>query len=568
MVSRFLLLTPSQHLGIFLLLLMGCAGQRPPEGGPVDTTPPEIISVYPSPNATNYTDSRIALEFSKYVERRSVEESIFISPYVKDVVFDWSGKEVEMSFQEPLRKNTTYVITVGTDVLDVNNQNRMAHAFSLAFSTGPQIDRGEIRGRVFDEKPSGVMIFAYKIDDINPDTLNPIRQKPDYITQAGAGGEYSLSHLGFGTYRVLAVRDEFRNLLYDPEADAMSTAPGDIRLDESDTLRTGIDFQLAMEDTTSPRLISAAATDARHLEVKFSEGLDSASVSLDAFTISDTSRNRRLSINNFFLHAGNPELVTLVTDRQEKDSLYKVFAERVKDRTGHVLNPLASSKQFSGGALPDTIPPRLLFATAMDSTARFSVDEQFRFDFSDALQRQPVAGGIHLRGKDSVEAPCSVVWNGSASFTVKPQQPLRPNYFYTFFVRFDSLRDEIGNRWKDSTRKFSFWTIDPEMVSSIEGTLVDSDSSLVDRYVIIAQNNTDKMKPPVHVAARRWKKFLFPLLSEGEYRLKAFQDVDGTGIYNSGKPFPFVPSERFAVYRDSIKVRARWPIEGVLIKMK
>jgi uncharacterized protein (DUF2141 family) len=98
--------------------------------------------------------------------------------------------------------------------------------------------------------------------------------------------------------------------------------------------------------------------------------------------------------------------------------------------------------------------------------------------------------------------------------------------------------------------------------------LVDGDSLLVDRYVIIAQNSNDKMKPPLHVAAHRWKKFLFPLLSEGEYRLRAFQDVDGTGIYNSGKPFPFMPAERFAVYRDSIKVRARWPIEGVLIKMK
>ena len=547
---------------------MGCAGQRPPEGGPVDTTPPEIVSVYPSPNATNYTDTRIALEFSKYVERRSVEESIFISPYVKDIEFNWSGKEVEMSFRDPLRKNTTYVITVGTDVLDVNNQNRMAHAFSLAFSTGPQIDRGEIRGRVFDEKPSGVMIFAYKLDDINPDTLNPIRQKPDYITQAGSTGEYALSHLGFGIYRVLAVRDEFRNLLYDPEADAMSTAPGDIRLDDQDTLRTGVDFQLSTEDTTSPRLISAAATDARHVEVKFSEDLDSTSVSLNAFAIFDTSRNRRLSIKNFFHNVGHPDQVTLVTDRQEKDSLYKVFAEKIKDRTGHVLNPLASSKQFTGAALPDTVPPRLLFAAASDSTARLSVDAEFRFDFNDALQRLPIAGGIHLKGRDSVETACSITWNGPAGFTLKPLQSLRPNYFYTFFVRFDSLRDEIGNRGKDTTRKFSFWTIDPEMVSSIEGTLVDSASSLVDRYVIVAQNSNDKMKPPIQVAARRWKKFLFPLLSEGEYRLKAFQDVDGTGIFNSGKPFPFVHSERFAVYSDSIKVRARWPVEGVLIKMK
>ena len=97
---------------------------------------------------------------------------------------------------------------------------------------------------------------------------------------------------------------------------------------------------------------------------------------------------------------------------------------------------------------------------------------------------------------------------------------------------------------------------------------MDSDTAQVDRYVVVAQNSANKMQPPVQRKATRGKKFLFPLLAEGEYRLKAFQDVDGTGVFNSGKPFPFAPAERFAEYRDSIKVRARWPIEGVLIKMK
>jgi hypothetical protein len=556
--------------GAFLcpLLAFGCAGQRPPEGGPVDTTPPEIISVYPSPNTTNYADSRVALEFSKYVDRRSVEESIFISPYVKDVEFNWSGREVEMSFREPLRENTTYVVTIGTDVLDTNNRNRMAHAFSLAFSTGTQIDRGEIRGRVFDEKPSGVMIFAYRLDDLNADTLNPMTQKPDYITQAGSAGDYSLSHLTFGLYRIIALRDEFRNLLYDPETDAMSTAPGDIGLDERDSLRSELNFQLTTEDTTAPRLIFAAATDVRHVDLTFSEDIESAEVLPEAFTISDTLQSRRLGVKNVFLHLENPAVVTLVTEQQQKDSLYRIFVGKVKDRTGHIVNPLASSKQFTGTAQPDTLPPRLLFTTAGDSTIHFSVNEQFRFDFSDALQRQSVDGGVQLRGRDSVEISHSTTWSTAASFTVRPQQPLRPDYFYTFFVRFDSLRDEVGNRWKDSTRKFSFRTVDPEKVSSIEGTFFDEDTSLVDRYVIIAQNDIDKSTRPVHVNAKRGGKFIFPQLGQGEYRLKAFQDLNSTGIYNSGKPFPFVPAERFAVYRDSVKVRARWPVEDVLIKMK
>ena len=90
-----------QHiLIVIVLLLSGCAGQRPPEGGPVDSVPPEIISVYPAPNTVNFSDNKVALEFSEYVDRRSTEEAIFISPSIEAKEFDWSGTEVEISFNE------------------------------------------------------------------------------------------------------------------------------------------------------------------------------------------------------------------------------------------------------------------------------------------------------------------------------------------------------------------------------------------------------------------------------------------------------------------------------------
>ena len=551
-----------------LFLMNGCAGERAPEGGPIDTTPPEIIDVYPPPNTTEYSSSHISLEFSKYVERRSVEESIFISPYVKDIKFDWSGREVELSFRDSLRKNTTYVVTVGTDVVDVNNRNRMAHAYSFAFTTGAQIDRGEIRGRIYDEKPVGVMIFAYQLDGLKPDTLNPMTQKPDYITQTGNIGDYSLTHLAFGSYRVIAVRDEFRNLVYDPETDAMSTAPGDIRLDETDSLRTEMNFQLSMEDTTAPRLIGATTKDNTHVELEFSESIDLTSLAVGSFSISDTGRTRNIRIVDFFPHFENPAHVMLITEPQREDTLYKVFVTGVKDLAGHVINPLASSKQFSRAAVPDTMPPGLIYATVMDSTTRFPMDQEFRFDFDDALQHESAEHAILLEGKDSVVVPLHVVWNSSASFKIIPRQTLRQDYFYTFFVRFDSLRDGVGNHWKDSTRKFSFRTVDPEQLSSIEGVLIDQDTSHADRYIVIAENTAKKMKKTVHVATQRGKKFLFPQLDAGEYRLKAFQDDYNNGVYYSGKPFPYIPAERFAVFPDSIKVRARWPVEGVRIKFR
>ena len=113
-----------------------------------------------------------------------------------------------------------------------------------------------------------------------------------------------------------------------------------------------------------------------------------------------------------------------------------------------------------------------------------------------------------------------------------------------------------------------FKTADPEQLSSIEGILVDADSTLPDRYIVVAEKSREKMKMPIYVATHRGEKFLLAQLGGGEYRLKVFQDLNNTGIYSSGRPFPYIPAERFAVYQDSVKVRARWPVEGVLIKMK
>jgi hypothetical protein len=580
LLKSFYFTTPSMTIKIFMrtslfsfgivlvFLFAGCAGQRPPEGGPVDLSPPEITSVSPAPSTVHFSGNSFSLEFNKYVDHRSVEESIFISPYVGDLEFDWSGRSVEATFPSPLKKNTTYVITIGTDVVDINNGNRMASAYTLAFSTGDEIDRGKIEGRVFDEKPEGVMIFAYHLNDINPDTLNPMTLKPDYITQTGKEGTYSLSHLALGTYRLLAVRDEYRNLLYDPETDAVGLPPADITLTAADTFHTGMNFQLELEDTTAPRLLSVNSSDAHHAVLKFSESLDTSSVFPRDFSITDTLGGSSLSIDNAFVNLVSPSSVTLLTGTQKDSAAYLLSVINVKDLAGHTINDKANSYVFLGTAAADTLPPHIIFTSITDSSYIARQDEYFRFDFSDALRPLPVRGAFQLFGKDSVAIPYSISWNTAASFNLVPGKLLQPNERYTIAIRYDSLRSWFGNHLADSVQQITFKTIDPEQLSSIEGTVIDADTLLVNRYIVEAKNTSNEKQKPVHISAERGKAFMLPQLLEGKYSLMAFQDVNDNGKYNAGKPFPFVPAERFTVYPDTIKVRARWPVDGVILRLK
>ncbi|MBP8975801.1 MAG: Ig-like domain-containing protein, partial [Bacteroidetes bacterium] len=135
-------------IAVIACTFIDCANRMPPPGGPVNRTPPAIISTIPANGSTNFKGSRIRIEFNQYVDEQSVEESIFISPYVGQLEFKWHGKKVDIVFEDTLRSNITYVVTVGTDVTGYYTKTRMAQSFTLAFSTGSNINRGDLSGSI------------------------------------------------------------------------------------------------------------------------------------------------------------------------------------------------------------------------------------------------------------------------------------------------------------------------------------------------------------------------------------------------------------------------------------
>ncbi len=556
-----------KHFTIFaiIVLLIGCAGQRLPEGGPVDLAPPQIISVFPKPNSINFAGNGIVLEFNEYVDRRSTEKAVFISPSIENAEYDWSGTELTILFNQELRKNTTYVVSVGTDVIDVRAGNRMAKAFSISFSTGEKIDNGAIIGKVFDERPDGILIFSYRLNDINADTLNPAISKPDYLTQTGATGDFELTNLAVGKYRLFAIRDEYRNLLYDPETDAAGTTD-DVLITSVDTLKSGIKFIIAKEDTTPPRITSVQSFDNHHISVLFSEPLDSATVSTKSFQILDTAGQKALLVLNYFPLNNQFNLFTVVTEKQTADTLYVLKVNGVKDKSGFVINPIAQVKQFTGSKVHDTIPPSIVFSTVKDSTSTIFPADELIFEFSDMIQQRIKDSTVSLfRKKDSSQIPVQINMLNPAAFSVRPKSKLLVNERYLLKIHWKYLKDPFFNFRKDSVTNITFMVNDPENYGSIEGSFAGFSS---ESSVIEAQNINDKKQSALKTKASESGKFSFTQLPEGRYTLKAFNDLNKNQINDAGRVFPFVRAEQFSNYQDTIRVRARWPVDGVLFKAK
>lgn len=227
------------------ILIYGCANQLPPGGGEIDKIPPVISETYPIDGTTNFNEEYIELTFSEYVDKRTVQESLFFAPSIgNDAEFSWSGTTVRIYFNSELKKNTTYTISIGSDVKDLHNSNKMESPFSLVFSTGPKISKGKINGIVFSDDTENVFVFGYKIENEIP---NIDSVKPDYTSQVGTNGKFSFAGLTEGKYLVISIIDKIRNQIFDSEEDQYNLSWKPVELENDSVEINNIDFILMKE---------------------------------------------------------------------------------------------------------------------------------------------------------------------------------------------------------------------------------------------------------------------------------------------------------------------------------
>ncbi len=547
-----------------VILTFSCAHRMPPPGGPVNRTPPSIIETDPVNGSTQFKGGSVRLRFDQYVDERSVEESIFISPYVSDIEFKWSGKEVEIVFNKRLRPNTTYVINVGTDVIGYYTKTRMAHTYTLAFSTGHTVDRGVLAGKVYPrnekDQKSGIMVYAYYLDFIDPDTLNPSTQNPDFITQTGSDGSFKFTALPWGTYRIFAIRDEYRNLLYDPEVDDYGVCSQDFVLSSIDSLIDSITIQLFREDTTAPALIKAEPVDNRTFELSFSESIvltDSSTI-----TITDTLTKEILTVHQWFIRRQNPKKLVLRTQPQDSTVTYNITIGGITDSARNVINPNSCSVFCNGSSIPDTIPLRLESITIKDSTTKMPLLPSITLVFSDAIDTTVDAYWIELIRDTTETIPTILRWDGPAMVAIESKIQLQSLQWYTLAADFRKLKRWDSTEVNEKPRRWRFQTLDSYELGSIEGNIISEHPAQNGSFYVKA-TQTGRTTETNVVPVDHTGRFLFSNLKDGFYLLSVFKDVNNNGHYDGGKPFPFHPSERLYVHSDTLRVRPRWPLEGV-----
>jgi len=542
------------------IFLVKCANQLPPSGGDEDKIPPKIVKVFPADGTTNFDKNYFEIDFSEYVDKRSVRDAIFISPFIEgNFTYSWSGTTLEVTFPEKLKDDVTYTITIGTDAVDLNNKNRMAQAFTFSFSTGDKIDRRIISGRVYGKEKEGIFIYAYKMDESSDSLLN---RKPDYVSQTGGDGNFSLQGLGAGNYRIFAVNDKFRDYLYQQEQDEIGIPQTDIFLSETDSIYTDIYFMLFNADVSNPRLISGVMTDRNHMIVSANKVLDKKSIFSKNFSIVDSTENKNYEVAYAFKGKTKPEEFILMFDSEINPSnqVY-LISDTLTDLMGNII-----TNDFTKVVISDRPDTSSVKIVSTEPTAGGMVDfekTELKIFFDEAFNKDFKISAVALSDTFNKPVDISVDFFDDATLLIKPDENLKPDKDYLLKLQLGNFVDIAGNK-KDSLFTLKFKTISGLDFTGLSGNVINLDYTK--NPVLILENvETSQLK---YEHKPNLDKFEFNRVEPGKYLLWCFLDADSSGKYNYGWPAPIEFSERFSFHPDTLNLRPRWEVIDLVFRFK
>ena len=545
---------------LFLFFLIGCANQLPPGGGEVDRIPPEVVSVIPSDGMTNFKDDYLEIEFSEYVDKRSFQDALFISPFIEGGMdYSWTGTTVTVEFKEPLKKDITYTVNVGSDVVDLNNKNRMANSYTFTFSTGDKIDKRMITGKVYAEKPEGVLIYAYRLGT-ETDTL--LKSKPDYVSQTGNTGNYELKGLGESDYRVFAVLDQYRDLIYDLDQDLIGIPYQDVSLIAEDTLFTDLNFKLFKADTTAPRLFKGIMTDEKHILVTLSEEIDKQLITPSNFFLIDSTANRSSSLKFVFKKYGKPTELVLIPEEKLKidNSVYliaKVLKDLLKNEYQNDFVPITLSDR------PDTSSVNVIATEPQRNATIDFINPKIKFFLDDAFEKNKIQRSITFTDTLEKGIPFNISYDDDATLVISPLRDLKSDKDFIIKLDLNYFVDAAGNKG-DSVYRFDFKTISGLDFTGVSGKIGNIESK-VNPVLILESYDTKGRQYQKRLSN---ENFNFDRIEPGKYFLWYYSDADSNFRYDFGWPQPFKYSERFSVFADTLKLKPRWTVTDVQFKLK
>ena len=221
---------------IICSVFLSCASVQTLTGGEKDTTPPKVIKTSVDSGSLNVTTNSFRFTFSENVTSSNINELLLVSPTQRyQPTLETKGNQGTLTLKDTLIPNTTYTVKFNGCILDVNENNPMLD-YTYIFSTGSYLDSSSFGGYVKDIttnlpcKNCNVQLYTSKNDSV------VVQRKPDYIAKTDEIGVYLFTNLPKQPFKLIALRDENKNLILDNDEFISLAQDLDSSLKPNDTI--------------------------------------------------------------------------------------------------------------------------------------------------------------------------------------------------------------------------------------------------------------------------------------------------------------------------------------------
>lgn len=228
----------SAHWYICTLFLVSCAQVVAPGGGPRDMTPPKVLKFVPDSAQLSFNSKSIYIEFDEFITLKDLNSQLLISPPLAkapDVSVKNKTLTIELDKNETLKSNTTYCISFGNAVQDLNENNPIEN-FQYIFSTGTFIDSLKLKGKVqnaFNQSTEkGILVMLYS--DLSDSVV--YKSQPDYFAKTEKDGTFQINNIKAGKYKLVTIKDVNNNYKYDGESESIGFVDAPIDVSEKQNI--------------------------------------------------------------------------------------------------------------------------------------------------------------------------------------------------------------------------------------------------------------------------------------------------------------------------------------------
>ena len=551
-----------------LFFMHSCANTtQAPTGGKKDTIPPYIVGIKPLPGAVNVPTkgAKFVFTFNEFVTIKQARNIFLSPPQQKPVKAKLQGKDLIVTFEEPLDSNTTYTLSF-TGALADNNENNMFAGYTYAFSTGSRIDSLMLTGTVLDcqslAPKKDVTVLLYK--DLSDSAV--LKQRPFAATKTDDWGYFVIPFIADTDYRLYAIKDENNDNIYDPETEliafadsvvrpvmkAVDTIPEMLKYDMLDTLmclarKSEHELLMFREKPTKQYIVKQERTADRAAYVTFQSPYAWVdSVWVKGYRGSEVITQFNILQDSLEIWVNNrkpaPDTLHIFVDYRKTDTL-----GRLMPSTEHLKLTMPKGKKvFSKMTRKDIKKTDTTCVYKLEATAETIEQNGYSLEFTYPIIYEHF-DSVKLRSvspRQKEELAEFTVEQDSLNirrYIIRPKDKLLPGYEYFLKLPWHAFRD-INGFYSDSTEMKISLPKD-ETLSTIYAHMKG-----VDRKIIVDLLDEKRTKTIRSYVIDRDTDLSFPYLKPGKYSIRVTDDGNRNSIVDTGSLLEHRQPEKVRFY--------------------